>query len=51
MIRVALADDQDLIRGGLRAILDAEDDIEVVGEARTAPGRRAWRRAPRRTSC
>jgi DNA-binding NarL/FixJ family response regulator len=33
MIRVALVDDQDLIRGGLRAILDAEDDIEVVGEA------------------
>lgn len=32
-IRVVLADDQDLIRGGLRAILDAEDDIEVVAEA------------------
>jgi DNA-binding NarL/FixJ family response regulator len=33
VIRVVLADDQDLIRGGLRAILDAEDDIEVVAEA------------------
>ncbi len=33
MIRVGLVDDQALIRGGLRAILDAEDDIEVVGEA------------------
>lgn len=33
MIRVLLADDQDLIRGGLRAILDAEPDMEVVGEA------------------
>ncbi|CAN5862127.1 response regulator [soil metagenome] len=33
MIRIVLADDQDLIRGGLRAILDAEDDLEVVAEA------------------
>ncbi|MEA2330097.1 MAG: hypothetical protein QOH58_235 [Thermoleophilaceae bacterium] len=33
MIKVVLADDQDLIRGGLRAILDAEEDIEVVAEA------------------
>lgn len=33
MIRVVIADDQDLIRGGLRAILDAESDIEVVAEA------------------
>lgn len=32
-VRVVLADDQDLIRGGLRAILDAADDIEVVAEA------------------
>jgi DNA-binding NarL/FixJ family response regulator len=33
MIRVALADDQDLVRAGFRALLDAQDDIEVVGEA------------------
>ncbi len=33
MIRVVLADDQLLLRAGLRALLDAEDDIEVVGEA------------------
>jgi DNA-binding NarL/FixJ family response regulator len=33
VIRVLLADDQPLIRGGFRALLDAEDDIEVVGEA------------------
>jgi len=33
MIKVLIADDQALLRGGLRAILDAEDDIEVVAEA------------------
>ena len=32
-IRVVLADDQALLRAGLRVLLDAEDDIEVVGEA------------------
>jgi DNA-binding NarL/FixJ family response regulator len=31
--RVVIADDQDLIRAGLRAILEAEDDLEVVAEA------------------
>ncbi len=39
MIRVVLADDQALLRAGLRALLDAEDDIDVVGEA--ANGREA----------
>jgi DNA-binding NarL/FixJ family response regulator len=33
MIRVLVADDQALVRGGLVAMLDAQDDIEVVGEA------------------
>jgi DNA-binding NarL/FixJ family response regulator len=33
MIRVLLADDQALIRAGFRLILDADDGIEVVGEA------------------
>jgi DNA-binding NarL/FixJ family response regulator len=33
MIRVVLADDQALVRAGFRALLDAQDDIEVVGEA------------------
>jgi DNA-binding NarL/FixJ family response regulator len=33
VIRVLLADDQALVRAGFRALLDAEDGIEVVGEA------------------
>ncbi len=33
MIRILLADDQSLIRAGLRMILKAEPDFEVVGEA------------------
>jgi DNA-binding NarL/FixJ family response regulator len=33
MIRVLLADDQALVRAGFRSLLDAVDDIEVVGEA------------------
>jgi DNA-binding NarL/FixJ family response regulator len=32
-IRVLLADDQTLVRGGFRMILRAEPDIEVIGEA------------------
>jgi DNA-binding NarL/FixJ family response regulator len=32
-IRVVIADDQMLVRGGFRMILDARDDLEVVGEA------------------
>jgi len=33
MIKVLIADDQALVRTGFRMILDAEDDIEVAGEA------------------
>jgi DNA-binding NarL/FixJ family response regulator len=33
MIRVLLADDQALVRGGFRLILDTEPDMEVVAEA------------------
>ena len=33
MTRVLIADDQALVRAGFRMILDAEDDLDVVGEA------------------
>jgi DNA-binding NarL/FixJ family response regulator len=35
MIRVAIADDQQLIRGGFRSLLEAEPDLDVVGESGT----------------
>ena len=41
MIRVVVADDQALVRGGFRLILQTQPDIEVVGEA--ADGREARR--------
>ena len=51
MITVVLADDQALVRAGFRALLDAQDDIEVVGEA--ADGEEAVELARRTgpTSC
>jgi DNA-binding NarL/FixJ family response regulator len=39
VIRVAVADDQALVRLGLRVLLESEDDLELVGEA--ADGRQA----------
>lgn len=33
MIRVFLADDQALVRSGFRMLIEAEDDLQVVGEA------------------
>ena len=35
MIRVAIADDQQLVRAGFAALVDSEPDLEVVGEAST----------------
>ncbi len=32
-IRILIADDQALVRAGFRMILDAEEDLEIVGEA------------------
>jgi DNA-binding NarL/FixJ family response regulator len=43
VIRIVMADDQALIRSGLRTILEREDDLEVVGEA--ADGEQAVRLA------
>ena len=43
MINVLIADDQELLRDGLSVILDAQDDMEVVGQA--ADGREAIARA------
>ncbi|WP_327290092.1 response regulator transcription factor [Streptomyces sp. NBC_01198] len=37
MIRVLLADDHPVVREGLRAMLDAEPGLEVVGEASSGP--------------
>ncbi|RSS83136.1 DNA-binding response regulator [Streptomyces sp. WAC02707] len=45
MIKVLVADDNDIMRRGLRLTLDAEDDITVVAEART--GREAVEAARR----
>ena len=44
-IRVVVADDQALVRGGFRMIIDARDDLEVVGEAADGARRGArWSR-------
>ena len=43
MTSVLLADDQALVRGGFKLILDAQDDLDVVGEA--DDGRAAVERA------
>jgi len=45
MIKIVVADDQSLIRAGLRSLLDAEPDLEVVGEA--GDGRQALAMAAR----
>jgi DNA-binding NarL/FixJ family response regulator len=45
VIHVVVADDQEIVRTGLRMILDAQPDIQVVGEADT--GRRAVEAARR----
>jgi DNA-binding NarL/FixJ family response regulator len=36
-IRVLLLDDHEIVRRGIAQLLETQDDIEVVGEAGTAP--------------
>lgn len=45
LIRVVLADDQDLVRSGIRLILELEPDLDVVGEARD--GAEVWEEVQR----
>ncbi len=45
MIRVFLVDDHELVRRGITALLNAEPDIEVIGEAGTAAQARSRIRA------
>lgn len=47
MIRVFLLDDHELVRRGISALLNAEDDMEVVGEASTTTQARGRIRATR----
>ncbi len=47
MIRVFVVDDHELVRRGVSALLNAEGDIEVIGEAATAAQARARIRATR----
>ena len=43
MIRVLIADDQDLVRLGLRTLVESEDDLALAGEAADGLRRgRSW---------
>ena len=42
-VRVLLADDHHVVRSGLRALIDAQSDMDVVAEV--ADGEAAWRKA------
>jgi DNA-binding NarL/FixJ family response regulator len=45
-IRVILADDQPLIRAGLRMLIAETPGIDVAGEAGTGPRRYSWPGTP-----
>ena len=51
MIKVLLADDQELIRESLGFVLGAQGDITVVGMAKTAARPSSWCGAKSRMSC
>src|SRR5207244_10909385 len=36
-LRVLIAEDHDVVRAGIRLVLESESDLRVVAEARTAP--------------
>jgi two-component system response regulator NreC len=46
-IRIVLADDHDVVRGGLRLLLEGEPDLEVVAEAGDVQGARRYVRGHR----
>ena len=51
MIRVLVADDQALLRGSFKVLVDSEPDLEVVGEAATGAEAVAVRGKPVPMSC
>ena len=46
MLNVYLVDDHEVVRRGVRELLESEDDIAVVGEAGTQDARH-WRKSQR----
>ena len=50
MIRVVIADDQALVRGGIRMILETQSDIEVAVKRLMATRQSRWHESSRPTS-
>ena len=50
-IKIVLADDHEVVRNGLRMLLDAEDGFEVVAEAGDLEATRALRARPPPAAC
>ena len=52
MIRIAIVDDHEIVREGLKSILQGEPDFEVVAESDTAAGLvSSWRKPNPMSSC
>ena len=49
-IRIVLADDHDLVRSGIRALLEQVDGVQVVAEARNGASWSRWSMRTSRTS-